>query len=118
LESLERIKRINSRLWVVLVLIALIVCCPVSSAISREPTRICVNQYGDFVGGEPGEDPHLRVKELDRIICKDASETVTGISEGNLYPIETFGGECFDEDSRVRDTWMIIFKILHDVLLR
>jgi hypothetical protein len=98
--------------------ILLIVCHPVSSVIAREPVRIHISQDGDIVGGEPGEDPHLRLQDLERIIYEEPVGTVTDIGERDLYPIETFGGECFDEDSRVRDAWKVIFYTLYDVLLR
>jgi len=76
-----------------------IVACFTIPTAARDLNPIYINPYGDVVGGEPGEDPHLRLPVI-------------------VYPIESFGGECFGEDSRVFSVWDLVFRMLFDVLPR
>jgi hypothetical protein len=44
--------------------------------------------------------------------------TPTDVTDKSIYPIESFGGECFGEDSRVPVVWSLVFRMLFDVLPR
>lgn len=77
-----------------------------------------INQSGDFVGGEPGEDPHLRLPVIVKMRDDGLLSAPTGVTDRSPDPIESFGGECFGEDSRVRDVWELVLHMLYDVLPR
>jgi hypothetical protein len=85
---------------------------------ARNLNPIYINQQGDIVGGEPGEDPHLRVPVIVKMRDDgDVTAPIDGTSK-SIYPIESFGGECFGEDSRVHNVWDLVFRMLIDVLPR
>lgn len=46
-------------IWLFIVCCTVCISCPDVSA--REPRPVCVSPIGGMVGGEPGEDPHLRI---------------------------------------------------------
>ena len=77
-----------------------------------------VNSSGDIVGGEPGEDPHLRIPVIVKMRDDGPLAVPTGVTDRSIYPIESFGGGCFGEDSRVHDVWDLVFRMLFDVLPR
>lgn len=82
------------------------------------PNPIYVNPSGDVVGGEPGEDPHLRIPVIVKMRDDGYVTAPTDVTDKSIYPIESFGGECFGEDSRVHDVWDLLFRTLFDVLRR
>ena len=87
-------------------------------AAARNLNPIYINPSGDFVGGEPGEDPHLGLPVVVKMRDDGYVTAPTDVTDRSIYPIESFGGECFGEDSRVQDVWGFVFRTLIDVLPR
>ncbi len=85
---------------------------------ARDLTPVYINPSGDVVGGEPGEDPHLRLPIIVKVRDDGYESTPTDVNDRKIYPIESFGGECFGEDSRVPVVLDFVFRMLFDVLPR
>ena len=92
--------------------------CFVMPAAARDPKPIYINPYGDVVGGEPGEDPHLRFWVIVKMKDDGSIAAPTDVTDKSIYPIESFGGGCFGEDSRVQYVRDLVFRMLFDVLPR
>jgi len=95
-----------------------IVACFTIPTAARDLNPIYINPYGDVVGGEPGEDPHLRLPVIVKVKDDGSFTAPADITDRSIYPIESFGGECFGEDSRVFSVWDLVFRMLFDVLPR
>ena len=87
-------------------------------AAARDLNPIYINPYGDVVGGEPGEDPHLRLPVVVKVRDDGSVSVPTDVNDKSIYPIESFGGGCFGEDSRVQHVWDLVFRMLFDVMSR
>ena len=95
-----------------------IIVCITSPVAARTYNPFYINPYGDAVGGEPGEDPHLRLPVPVQTMEDGSASTLAEVSDKTSYPVESFQDECLDEDSRVRILWSIVLRAFFDVLPR
>lgn len=95
-----------------------VILCSVIPAAARDLTPVYINQQGETVCGEPGEDPHLKLPEIAKMRDYGDYSALPDAADRSIYPIESFGGECFGEDSRVHGVWDLVFRMLIDVLPR
>ncbi len=103
--------------WIrVLAALCIVVCLAVPAAAKMNP--MYVNPSGYVYGGEPGEDPHLRLPVIVKMRDDGYVTAPTDMTDRSMYPIESLGGECFGEGSRVQDVWDLVFRMLFDVLPR
>lgn len=95
-----------------------IIVCSASPVIARTYNPFYINPYGDAVGGEPGEDPHLCLPVVVETMEDGSVSTPAEVTDKTSYPVESFQEECFDEGSRVRIPWSLVLRAIFDVLPR
>ena len=76
-----------------------------------------VDEYGHMVRGEPGEDPHLRVKESIQF-NKDYSTVTFAETRGGPSPFDPYGDEVLGGKSRLLTSWRILLRMIIDSVPR
>jgi len=76
-----------------------------------------VDEYGHMVKGEPGEDPHLRVKEITQF-NEDCSTVMLSESRDGPSPLDPYGDGVPDGESRLITSWRILLRMMIDTLPR
>ena len=118
LKAHNETQSIHAAVWLRALVVLCVLVCTTLPAAARDRTPVLINPYGDTVCGEPGEDPHLRLPVIVKVRDDGYESTPTDVNDRKIYPIESFGGECFGEDSRVPAMLDLVFRMLFDVLPR
>jgi len=118
LKAHSETQSIRPAVWLRALVVMCVLTCTALPAAARDRTPVHINPYGDTVCGEPGEDPHLRLPVIVKVRDDGDVSTPADVNDSKIYPIESFGGECFGEDSRVPVVLDLVFRMLVDMLHR
>ena len=111
----SRRKRPPELLFLLSALIAIFLFSGTVRAGEKLPTY--VDEYGIRVCGEPGEDPHLRVKEDIQFMDECATVTFPEGRDGP-NPLDPYGGGAPDGKALLTAGWRILLRMMLDTIPR
>ena len=116
-KSMNGSRRIRSSGWLLLLSALIAICLFSGTVLAGERMPVYVDEYGHMVRSEPGEDPHLRVKEFIQF-HEDYSTVTLSESRGGPSPFDPYGDEVLGGKSRLLTGWRILLRMMIDTLQR
>ena len=110
-------RRIRSSGWLLFFSALIAISLSSGTVQAGEMMPVYVDEYGIRVCGEPGEDPHLRVKESIQI-DENCSTVTFSEGRGGPSPLDPFGESLQGGKSRLLATWRILLEMMIDTLPR
>lgn len=110
-------RRIRSSGWLLLLSALIAICLFSGTVLAGERLPVYVDEYGYRVRSEPGEDPHLRVKDFIQI-QEDYSTVTLSDGRGGPSPIDPYGDEVLGGESRLLTGWWILLRMMFDTMPR
>ncbi len=110
-------RRVCSSGWLLLLSALLAICLFSGTVLAGEKMPVYVDEYGHTVRGEPGEDPHLRVKEFIQI-NEDCSTVALSMGRDGPSPLDPYGDGVLGGESRLLTDWRILLRMMIDTLPR
>lgn len=76
-----------------------------------------VDEYGHMVRGEPGEDPHLRVKDIIEF-NEDYATVMLSESRTGPTPLDPYGDGVVGWKTHLLTDWRILLRMMIDLVPR
>lgn len=110
-------RRVCSSGWLLLLFALIAICLFSSTVLAGERMPVYIDEYGHMVRSEPGEDPHLRVKEIIQF-HEDCSTVTLSESRDGPSPFDPYGDEILGGKSHLLTGWRILLRIMIDTMPR
>jgi hypothetical protein len=110
-------RRVRSQGWLLLLFALLAICLSGAPVLARELIPVYIDEFGIAVCSEPGEDPHLRIKEFIQD-HEDCSTVTLSESRDGPSPFDPCGDGDYCGKSRLLCGLRILLRMMVDTLPR